>query len=50
MMELTMSSLRKYQDVEIGIMNAITHGGSSIIANGFTRLAMMYLYTRWDIS
>jgi len=49
MMELTTSSLREYHNVENWIVEAITHGTPSIIAAGFARSAMMYLYTIWDI-
>jgi len=49
MMELMASSLREYHDVENEIMEGITHGTPSIIADGFARQAMMYLYTMWDI-
>ena len=49
-MELTLSSLREYQDVKIGIMpvKAITYGISVCIANGSTKIARIYLYTAWD--
>ena len=47
-MRLTGSSLREYQHVKNGIVNGITHGISTNTAAGFTRVAMMYLYTMWD--
>ena len=49
-MEFTTSSLRECYNVENEIMEEMTHGTPSIIADGFARPAMMYLYTTmWDI-
>ena len=49
-MELTLSSLREYQDVKIVIMRvkAITYGITVCIADGSTKIARIYLYTVWD--